>query len=108
MRISGFGLRQTEILARDCRQVSCEAYGLICVSVGRSDSRHKAASSSHAITKVPRIVDTSTVLVMGINKGVNEAHYRDAILEASPEHLGDQVVEKMVSPWKHSSLGHSL
>ena len=21
-----------------------------------------------------------------------------------PEHLGDQVMEKMVSPWKHSSL----
>ena len=42
--------------------------------------------------------------MMSINKGVNEAHYHDPILEASQEHLGDQVMEKMVSPWKRRSL----
>ena len=41
---------------------------------------------------------------MGINKGVNESHYLDAILEASQEHLGDLVMEKMVSSWEKSSL----
>ena len=74
------------------------------MSVGRSDSRHKADSSFHAITEVPRILDALTVLMMGINRSVNDAHYRDAIVEASQEHPGDQVVEKMVSSRKHSSL----
>ena len=41
---------------------------------------------------------------MGINKGVNEAHHHDPILEASQVHLGDQVMEKMASPWKHRSV----
>ena len=51
-----------------------------------------------------RILDASAVLMMSINKSVNEAHYYDPILEASQEHLGDKVMEKMASPWKHSSL----
>ena len=42
--------------------------------------------------------------MMGTHKGVNEAHFLDAILEASQEHLGDQIMEKMVFPWMHSSL----
>ena len=58
----------------------------------------------YTITKVSRILDASTVLMMGINKCVNEAHHHDPILEASQEHLGDQVMEKMVSPWMHSSV----
>ena len=65
---SGFGLRQTEILVRDCQHVSCEACCLVRVGAGGSDSSHTADPSFHAITKVPRIVDTSTVLMMGINK----------------------------------------
>ena len=85
MPISGFGLRQR-------------------VSVGRSDRRHEADSPFDAITKVSRIFDASTVLMVGTNIGVNEAHHQGSILEASHEHLGDQVMEKIVSPWKHSSL----
>ena len=77
---------------------------LVRVSVGRSDSRHEADSPFHAITKVPRILHASTVLMMSIHKRVNEAHHHDPTLEASQEHLGDQVMEKMVSPWKHSSM----
>ena len=41
---------------------------------------------------------------MSITKGVNEAHYHDPTSEASQEHLGDQVMEKMASPWKRRSL----
>ena len=69
-----------------------------------SDSRHEADSDFYAITKVSRILDASAVLMMSIDKGVNEAHYHEHKLEASQEHLGDQVMEKMASPWKHSSL----
>ena len=32
--------------------------------------------------------------MMGINKGVKEAHYHDSILKAPQEHSSDQVVEK--------------
>ena len=53
--------------------------------------------------KISRILDASTVLMMSINKRVNEAHH-DPILEASKEHLGDQVMEKMASSWGHRSL----
>ena len=42
--------------------------------------------------------------MMSINKGVNEAHYHDPVLEASQENLGDLVMEKMASPWKRRSL----
>ena len=49
--------------------MSSETSCLICVGVGRSDGRHKADSSLHAITKVPRIFDNSTVLMMGIKCG---------------------------------------
>ena len=42
--------------------------------------------------------------MMNTNKGVNEAHYHDPILEASEEHVGGQVIEKMASPWKRRSL----
>ena len=74
------------------------------MSIGGSGSRHKADSSFHVIPKVPRISDISTVLMMGINKCINEAHYRDAIVEASQKNLGDEVMEKMASPWMYSSL----
>ena len=43
-------------------------------------------------------------VVYGYKQGVNEAHYHDPILEASQEHLGDQVMERMASPWKRSGL----
>ena len=98
MRISGFGLQQSEVQTRVCRHVSCEACCLVCVSVGKSDSRHEVDSPFHAITKVSRILDASAVLMMSINKRVNEAHGHDPMLEASQEHLGGQVMEKMVSP----------
>ena len=43
---------------------------------------------------------------MNINKGVKEALYHDPILEASQEHLCDQVMEKMVSLWKYGRHKH--
>ena len=67
-------------------------------------ARHEADSPFHAFPKVSRILDASAVLMMSINNGVNEAHYHDPTLEASQDHLGDQVMEKMASPWKRRSL----
>ena len=73
---------------RDCRHVCSETSCLICVGVGRSDGRHKANPSFHAITKISRILETLAVLMMGINKGAKEAHYHDSILKAPQEHSG--------------------
>ena len=88
----------------DCRHVSSEASCLICVDVGRSDGRHEADSSLHVITNVPRILDNSTVLMMGINKGAKEAHHHNTILKASQEHSGDQVMQEMTSLWTYCSM----
>ena len=44
------------------------------------------------------------MLMMSIHKRVNEAHHHDPLLEASQEHLRDQIMDKMDSLWKHSSL----
>ena len=105
MRISGLGLRQAIVQTRDRKHVSCEACYLVRVRVRRSDTRLEGDFPFHAITKVPMILDTSTVLMMGMKKGINEAHHLNPILlKASQEHTGDQVMEKMVSPWKHRSL----
>ena len=104
MRISGLGLRQAEVETWDCRHVPCQTRYLVCVSVGRSDSRHEADSPFHAVPRIFRILHASAVWMMSINKCVNEAHHHDLMLEASKTHLGDKVMEKMVSPWKHSSL----
>ena len=92
VRISGSGLRHVEVQTRDCRHVSCQACCLVRVSVGRSDSRHETDSPFLAIPKVSRIFDVLAVLMMSINKRINEAHHHDPILEASQEHLGDQVM----------------
>ena len=84
---------------RDCRHVC-----LICVGAGRSDGRHEADSSLHAITKVPRIFNNSKMQVIGINKGDKEAHHHNTKLKASQEHPGDQVMKDMVSLRKYSCM----
>ena len=76
--------------------MSCEACCLPCIGVGKSDNCHEADSLFHTISKVSRNLDESTVLMMGINKCVNEAHHHDPILEASQEPMNDEVMEKMV------------
>ena len=68
IRISGFELWQAEVLVHDCRYVSSKTSCLICVGVGRTDGRHKAHPSFHAITKISRILGTLAMLMMGINK----------------------------------------
>ena len=70
----------------------------------RKGWRHEADSPFDAITKISRILDVSTMPMMSIHNRVSESHRHNPFLEASQEHLGDQVVEKMVCPWKHSSL----
>ena len=58
IRIPGFGLGQLEVLVRDRKYVSSKTRCLICVGVGKSDGRHKANPSIHAITKISRILET--------------------------------------------------
>ena len=41
--------------------------------------------------KFPGLTMLLAVLMMSINKCVNEAHHHDPILEASQEHLGDSL-----------------
>ena len=55
-------------------------------------------------TKVPRIINISAVVVMGVDEDTDDTHCHDSTLEAPWKNLGDQVVEKMASPWLHCSL----
>ena len=73
-RISGFELWYVEVFVRDWRHVSCETSCLIRVGKGKNDGRYEANSPFHVITKVPKILDTSTVLMISITEGVKEAH----------------------------------
>ena len=70
----GFGKRKFP-----CRTagMSCEACFMARVNVVRGDSRHESDSTIHAITKVPRILDASKVLMMSKDKSVNGAHHHD-------------------------------
>ena len=82
MRLFGFGLTQAENEARSGGHVSCQADYLTSVGAGRSDGRHEADSPFYTITKVSGILDVA-VKMMGRNKGINETHHHNAILEAS-------------------------
>ena len=70
----------------------------------RRDCSHEADSPFRAIPNVLRVINVSAVVVMGVDEGIDNTHYHDSILKASWKNLGDQVVEKMASPWKRSSL----
>ena len=41
---------------------------------------------------------------MGGNESVYDTHHNNSILMASWKNLGDQIVEKMASPWKRRSM----
>ena len=41
---------------------------------------------------------------MGINEGIEDTHYYNPMLKASLKILGNQVVEKMASPWKNCGV----
>ena len=91
-----FKLWQPEVLVRDRRPVLSKTRCLMCVGVGRSDGRHKANPSFHAITKISRIREALAVLMMGNKtKASRKPHYHDSTLKAPQEHC-DQVVKKMV------------
>ena len=55
---------------------------LIRVGVDRSDGRHKASPSFHAITKDFQDFGILAKLMMGINKSTKEAQYHKSILKA--------------------------
>ena len=48
--------------------------------------------SSHAITKISRILGTWAMLKMGKDKSIKKAQYHYSILNALQEDLSDQVV----------------
>ena len=79
-------------MERDAREVLRKTRSLIRVGVGKSDGRHSAIPSSHAITQISRILGILAMLLMGINKGIDEAQYHDSILKASHKHTGEQVM----------------
>ena len=45
----------------------------------------------HVIPKVPRVFNVTTMMVMRIDKRIDEAHHSDTKLETSKENLGDQI-----------------
>ena len=93
MWISGLGLGKPEGVVRDAGEVSRKTRCLIRVGAGRSDGRHKADPPCYTITKVSRILLTLAVLMMGINKGVEETQYHNSILKALQEQTSDEVVQ---------------
>ena len=88
IRISGFWLRQGEVLVRDRKYVSSATSCLICVSASKSDGRHKPNPSFHAITKICRILEALAVLMVGLKKKKSV----NFILKALQEQPSDQVV----------------
>ena len=75
------GLGKPEVLVRDTRYVKSKTRCLIRVGVGRSDGRHKANPSFHAITKMSRILGILAVFMMGIEECVKEAQNHNTILK---------------------------
>ena len=86
------GQRKTERVMRDTRRVHPQTNCLVGVGVGRSDGGHESNSSCHTITKVPSVCQVTAVLVMSIDECVKKTQNHDAILKASQEHPGDQIV----------------
>ena len=58
----------------------------------------------YAITKVSRVLRVKAVLMMGIDTSIKEAQNHNTIMKASQEHLGDQVMKKMISLWQHRGM----
>ena len=99
---------EAKVLVRDRRYVSSKTRCLMCVGVGRSDGRHKANPSFHAITKISRILGTLAMLMMGINKSIKETQYHNSISKAVQEQTGDRVVWKMISLRQHRSMSPEI
>ena len=85
------------------REVLRKTHCLVRVGVGSSDGCHYSNPSFHTITKVPSVCRVKAVFMMGIDKCVKEAQNHNAILKASQEHTGDQVME-MISQWQYRSM----
>ena len=81
-----------------------DADRLVCMGISRSDGRHKANSSFHVIPEVPRMFNVSTMMVLRMDKCIDEAHHSDAKLEASQEYLGDQVEQEVTPSWLNVCL----
>ena len=102
--------KPTEVskLSRTLRAAKLIGHKAECPMCGGMISTfHYQSSRCGRTPKTARILHASAVLMMSINKWVNEGHNHDPLLEASQEYLGDQVMEKMASPWWHRSLSHT-
>ena len=58
---------------------------------------HKPNSPFHAIPEVPWIIQVTAVMVVGVNKGVDNTHNYNSSLEASQKSMSDEVVKQMAS-----------
>ena len=56
---------------------------LVRVGTSGSDGGHKVVSSFHTVPNISRTFDISAVVIMVIDKIINEAHYHESVLEAS-------------------------
>ena len=82
IRIFGFDRRQAKPLMREFKRAPNSAKGLVRMGVSWSDGRQKADSPFHAVLEISWIVRIVTVIVVGVNKGVNNTHNHDPMLKA--------------------------
>ena len=116
IRISGFDSRQAKLLVRKIKRASGQAKGLVRMGLCWGDSRHKPNSPFHAVSEVPWIVRMTAVIVVGVNKSVDNTNNHNSILKASKKCLRYEVVKQVVSsragcsipPGSDAEVGHSL
>ena len=83
IRVSGFGSWQAKLLVESNKQAPRQAKELVRMCVCEGDSSHKPISPFHAISEVPWIVRIATVILVGVNRGVDNTHNHKSTLEAS-------------------------
>ena len=69
-----------------------------------SDSSHNVNSPFHAVPEVSWIVRIAAVIVVGVNKGVDNTHNHDFTSKASSKGLSSEVVRQTISSKAHSSI----
>ena len=97
IRISDFDSQQAKLLVTNNKRASSQAKGLVRMGVFRGDSSHKPNSPFHAVSEVLWIIHLTAVIVVGVDKGVDNTHNDNSMLKASLKCLSDEVVKQMVS-----------
>ena len=76
-----FDSQQAKLLVKNNKQASSQAKGLVRMGVCRSDSSHMPNSPFHAVSEIPWIIQMTAVMIVGANKGVDNTHNHNSILE---------------------------